>query len=414
MKKIKALENIPHRIRGKTATLMVYNKAFFGSKPYLINVKLEREDTNIELAQAIKLHRHIVSELEAGRVPIECDDKHQDYVNTLSMSLHELMKLRIAEAKISVMDMHFFNADMTRIRNIPITAIDPDWIRGFIQDQKIVFNSKPGTIKKRISAYKRLFKWAQKHGHISVPNPFIVYEADSEDFEYTPADESLGAIPVFDVRRDLRFREGDEEKFLTYFNGSCETGLKFRAAMRFIFKLGLETGVRMREMYLSSVKDFDVKARTLHLPAHITKNGKSRNIPLNTRAIQAYFEYREHVMAQSEGTEGFHFDNDKLFQFYRGDQSDQPVGTIAQRKRKLALGRVTSDISSAFKKVTKAIGYQEFRFHDVRHEALSRMGDSGLFNEMQLMAISGHSSSGQLKPYLKLDDQKQADRMDRV
>ena len=58
-------------------------------------------------------------------------------------------------------------------------------------------------------------------------------------------------------------------------------------------------------------------------------------------------------------------------------------------------------ISQAFERVYKAAGVADLTFHDLRHEATSRLFEKGL-NPMQVAAITGHKISQMLKRYTHL------------
>ena len=58
-------------------------------------------------------------------------------------------------------------------------------------------------------------------------------------------------------------------------------------------------------------------------------------------------------------------------------------------------------ISQAFKRVCKAAGIEGLTFHDLRHEATSRLFEKGL-NPMQVAAITGHKTLQMLKRYTHL------------
>jgi len=62
-------------------------------------------------------------------------------------------------------------------------------------------------------------------------------------------------------------------------------------------------------------------------------------------------------------------------------------------------------LTMAFRRVCDDIGMNDFRFHDLRHEATSRLFEKGL-NPMQVAAITGHKSLNTLKRYthLKAED----------
>ena len=68
-------------------------------------------------------------------------------------------------------------------------------------------------------------------------------------------------------------------------------------------------------------------------------------------------------------------------------------------------GRVWSlrphSISQAFKRVCKAAGIEGLTFHDLRHEATSRLFEKGL-GLMEVASITGHKTMQMLKRYTHL------------
>jgi integrase len=58
-------------------------------------------------------------------------------------------------------------------------------------------------------------------------------------------------------------------------------------------------------------------------------------------------------------------------------------------------------ISQAFERVCQAASIESLAFHDLRHEATSRLFEKGL-NPMQVAAITGHKTLQMLKRYTHL------------
>ena len=58
-------------------------------------------------------------------------------------------------------------------------------------------------------------------------------------------------------------------------------------------------------------------------------------------------------------------------------------------------------ISQVFERVCKSAGIEGLRFHDLRHEATSRLFEKG-FNPMEVSAITGHKTLQMLKRYTHL------------
>lgn len=73
-------------------------------------------------------------------------------------------------------------------------------------------------------------------------------------------------------------------------------------------------------------------------------------------------------------------------------------------------GMKAESISQAFERLCEQQGIVDLRFHDLRHEAISRMFEKGLTIE-QVASISGHSDWKSLKRYTHPDPEKLALRL---
>ena len=128
-----------------------------------------------------------------------------------------------------------------------------------------------------------------------------------------------------------------------------------------VIQLAVETGMRRGEIVNIRKQDVDLEAKTLHIP--LTKNGHSRTIPLTTKAISTI-----KCLTDTE---------DDLF----------PITTNAL---KLAWGRL--------KRRTEL---DDLRFHDLRHEAITRFFEMGL-SMPEVALISGHRDPRMLFRYTHL------------
>ena len=105
----------------------------------------------------------------------------------------------------------------------------------------------------------------------------------------------------------------------------------------------------------------DLDKKTVFLP--MTKNGSSRWVPLSDEAIA------------------------KLSKAPTGTDHPFPVTDVAFRQAWDRL-RTRADIT-------------DLTFHDLRHEAISRMCDSGM-KIHEVMAVSGHRTASQLLRYAQV------------
>ena len=136
-----------------------------------------------------------------------------------------------------------------------------------------------------------------------------------------------------------------------------------------IIALAIETGMRRSEIMGITWGDVDLINRRIYL--HQTKNGESRQVPLTKKAV-AILER----LNKDSAVKVFAMSLEQL----RGQ---------FERSRKHAREYWPDKSSNPF---------VDLRFHDLRHEALSRLSDAGL-NVIELSCISGHKSLGMLQRY---------------
>ena len=106
----------------------------------------------------------------------------------------------------------------------------------------------------------------------------------------------------------------------------------------------------------------DLKKRTAHLPK--TKNGEARTVPLSSRAVVT-------LEALPRNLDG------RVF------------------------GVTYEGIHQSYVRACRRASITGLTFHDLRHEATSRLFEKGL-NPMQVAAITGHKTLQMLKRYTHL------------
>lgn len=128
----------------------------------------------------------------------------------------------------------------------------------------------------------------------------------------------------------------------------------------------LETAMRRGGILSICHRDINYETRTLHIP--ITKNGHSRTIPLTKRAVEV-------LKTVTTATQ------------------PQPFAISANALR------------LSWERLLVRAGVSDLRFHDLRHEAISRFFEHGL-SIPEVALISGHRSYAMLQRYthLKAED----------
>ena len=183
----------------------------------------------------------------------------------------------------------------------------------------------------------------------------VVFEQCAKEWGYRVSN------PVKQIRipkpgnpRQRRLRPGEEDALLAACAASSATYLHS------LVVLAIETGMRFGELVSITWDNVDFGARTIHLPD--TKNGHARTVPLSTRAL---------------GT-------------LKSRPSSDGVKIFAQHR-----GTIRAAFGAALKR--SGVG-SDLRFHDLRHEAVTRLFEKGL-NPIEVGMISGHRSMSMLQRY---------------
>lgn len=153
--------------------------------------------------------------------------------------------------------------------------------------------------------------------------------------------------------RDRRLLEGEYELLL----GALSESLVVQRLVTF----ALETAMRRGELVNVKWEHVDLKNKTLHIPE--TKTGVPRSVPLSERAL---------ALINSISSV------DELIFDIRPDS-----------------------VSQAFERACKRTKISGLRFHDLRHEATSRLFEKGL-NTMEVATITGHKTLEMLNRYTHL------------
>ena len=187
-----------------------------------------------------------------------------------------------------------------------------------------------------------------------------------------PIEHVVSAIrrPSQGRARDRRL-EGDEERRLLaalkdhagQVNGARRAGA-YRVGTRNpwmlpVVRLAIETAMREGELLALRWDNVDLKARTAHLED--TKNGDARTVPLSSRAVSI-------LKALPRSKDGRVFPLSKL------------------------------SLQQAWRRACKRAYIEDLHFHDLRHEAASRLGEK-LSNVLELAAVTGHKDLRMLKRY---------------
>lgn len=187
-------------------------------------------------------------------------------------------------------------------------------------------------------------------------------------------DAPLSSNPVLSITLPEPSRARDQRL-------EADAGQKLRAAIGSahawyllpVIELAIETGMRRGELLSLLWSNVSLERRTAHLP--LTKNGHARTVALTPKAIEV------------------------LKELPRKDARVIPASGNAVRL--------------AWERLRERAGVPELRFHDLRHEAVSRFFEMGL-TVPEVALMSGHRDTRMLMRYTHLRPEAVAEKLARA
>lgn len=240
-----------------------------------------------------------------------------------------------------------------------LTLIQPSDFAGYIADRRKQGRAEQ-TIKSEIIAISNVFKVAANDWGYNIENPI-----------------KRISKPGGSRKRDQRILPSVWSALAAALN-KCRNPYYVVIA-----ELAIETGMRQGELFAIAWADVDLPHR--HLIVREAKdvtgqNAKQRIVPLSQRAVELLTTL------------------------------PRPINNA---ERVFQVGRKTSadGLSRAFTAAATVAGIPA-RFHDLRHEACSRMAPHFAMHE--LMKITGHETAGQLIRYYNPTAKELTDKLDRI
>ena len=164
--------------------------------------------------------------------------------------------------------------------------------------------------------------------------------------------------PSLPKGRERRLQPDEEERLLE----ACEESES--SWLGALVRLALATAMRQGELVRLTWEQVDIAGRAILLTD--TKNGEPRTVPLSTGAVQVLRSIPHNGSPKVFGIE---------------------------------TGRA---VSHAFAKACKRAGLADLRFHDLRHEATSRLFERTDLRDVEIASITGHKTLEMLKRYAHL------------
>jgi integrase len=202
------------------------------------------------------------------------------------------------------------------------------------------------SVNRELEMLRAVLNYAKREGWI-LRNPF-----ESGAPLISKADE---------VHRERLLDRREEERLLAVCVGR-------RGHLRLLLIAALDTACRRGELIQMKWSDVDFENRAIHVRAMTTKTARSRSVPISSRLLAELEKLRRNAAS----------DEDLIF-------------------------GVTDNVKKSFVSACREAGIEDFRFHDCRHTAITRMIQKGLPPSL-VMKISGHTQMATFARYVNVDD----------
>ena len=167
------------------------------------------------------------------------------------------------------------------------------------------------------------------------------------------------SVPRTANARSRRLEADEQNRLLSASNGE----------LRRIIIIALETGMRRGEILQIRRSHIDFILQTLLIPR--TKTDTPRTIPLSSMAVVSL---KEQISIS---------------------------GNITPIRETPLFSLLPDSLSQAFRRLCRRLDIQNLHFHDLRHEATSRLFEKGL-NPVEVATITGHKDTKMLMRYTHL------------
>ena len=260
---------------------------------------------------------------------------------------------------------------LASIRSADVARLRDEWLKVY----------RPATVLRRLAVASHVFSIARKEwGMESLSNPVELVRKPQPENARTRR-ITTGVVPADspgedNAASDRGAQDGELERIVSA-SGS--------ELLPSIIWLAVETAMRRGEIVALQWEYVDLKRRVAHLPA--TKNGSARDVPLSSRAVSVL----QALKNTRDGASGAEGESGRVFKI-RSDAVTRAFERAVKRARKLYV-----EESAGSTKRPDDRFLVDLRFHDLRHEATSRLAT--IFPMHDLTKITGHRDPRMLMRY---------------
>ena len=213
---------------------------------------------------------------------------------------------------------------------------------------------KPASVNRELATLSRIFSLAMDDGLVA-SNPV----------------SRVGRLRENNQR--TRYLSADEEQRLM----AALTGR--RAHLAPLVQVAIQTGMRRGELLRLRWQNVDFARGVVHLTK--TKTGRDRDVPMSSNVREILLRLQREV-----GSEEFVFINRKT-------------------------GLNLTDVKKAFRSACVEAGIENFKFHDLRHTAGTRLADTGA-DAFTIAEVLGHTTLQMTKRYTHATDRRKREAVE--
>jgi integrase len=247
---------------------------------------------------------------------------------------------------------------LANIKQVTVGQLRPSWTAAYVARMR-----KTKTRRKTFFAYESIV------AHLHMVNVVLKWRAEQLDLPAPRFVIDTKKLPRdWANKRTRRFEPGEERMLMARLS---KIDAPSRPQWALLVQLAIETGARLQEMLYAEWREISPKTEFWTIPAEHTKCKKERVIPLTSGGVEIVEALASIRSLKSE----------RIFH---------------------AMGNPLS-VSTLFHRWSKSAGLVDFRFHDLRHEGISRFVlTQRNFSVHEIMQMVGHSSPAMLARYSNL------------
>jgi len=322
-------------------------------------------------AEAEAWARQLESEIDRGIFVSRAEAEATSLHDLLARYEREIVPSKRGEVQERSVIRAWQATDLARrpvasVRGADVAKLRDDWTKTL----------KPATVLRRLAVLSHLFNMARKEwGMESLSNPV-----------------ELVRKPQPNNARSRRIASSEELSGRATDDGELERVIAASGSsvLPAIIRLAVETAMRRGEIVALRWEHIDSRRQVAHLP--VTKNGSSRDVPLSSRAVSVLQELKQAAEARAAGAAKVaYLLSGPVFRI-RTDAVTRAFERAVDRARNAYL-----DECKESKRQPDAKYLVDLRFHDLRHEATSRL--ASVYQLHELTKVTGHKDPRMLMRY---------------